>query len=277
MTYSQDIYYLNINAVYRTGGYFAPKLGREWRYEGNHAFCQNKFYYVTKGTFAISIDGKDYTAQPGSWFFIPAGVRHQYHNFPDKPMEKYWMHFDIYPSNDLFFPHDIKHCVNAENAPQVQKLFEEFVALSQSDALPDRLRVKAIILNLIAEYLILAGKKQMNIVDEKDENLRNVLSYINENFKRNLTTNELAAICHMHPTHFIRAFKLKMAQTPQQYITDIRMEYAKQLLHQSDLSIIEIAEETGFYDLAHFSKVFKRHFSLPPSEYRKTAPSKNGD
>ena len=108
--------------------------------------------------------------------------------------------------------------------------------------------------------------------EERDEDMRNVQSYIQENFRRNLTTEELAGVCHMHPTHFIRAFKLRMAQTPHQYISDVRMEYARQLLDRSDRSILEIAEEAGFYDLAHFSRTFKRHFAMTPTQYRKTLP-----
>jgi len=268
----QELDYLNLNAIYRQGGYFAPDLGTPWRLNTPSAFCQNKFYYVTEGAFFITIDGKDYTAKPGDWFFIPAGVSHQYHRFPDKPMVKYWMHFDLHPSANLLAPLQVHHRVNAAKSPRVQALFEEFGRLHNSRELCDRLRVKAIILDLLAEYIQLAGRNTEVAWDERDEEMRNVLSYIHENFKRNLTTEELAAVCHMHPTHFIRAFKQQTAQTPHQYITDVRMEYARQLLDRSDRTIVQIAEDAGFYDLAHFSRSFKRYFALTPTQYRNTLP-----
>ena len=268
MTHLQDFDFINLNAIYRQGGYYAPKLGTEWRYDGNHSFCQNKFYFAVGGTFQITIDGVDYTARPGDWFFIPAGVLHKYHNFPNEPMEKYWMHFDIYPSVDLLAPLHVQYRVDASRTPRVTELFREFAARCNSSEIYNRLRVKAIILELIAEYIRLAGKHTQIVSDGRDEEMRNILSYINENFRRNLSTEELAAVCHMHPTHFIRAFKLKMAQTPHQYITDIRMEYARQLLDRSDRTIMEIAEDAGFYDLAHFSRVFKRYFAMSPTQYR---------
>lgn len=268
----QDFDFLNLNAIYRQGGYFAPRPGTEWRLNSSEAFCQNKFYFVTEGTFSITIAGTQYIAKPGDWFFIPAYVHHQYHRFPDKPMEKYWMHFDIYPSVNLLAPLQVKYRVNAAGEPGVRALFEEFGRICHSDDLCDRLRVKAIILNLLAEYIRLAGRKTQIVSDRQDEDMRNVLSYINENFRRNLTTEELAEVCHLHPTHFIRAFKIKTAQTPHQYITDIRMEYARQLLDRSDRSIVEIAEDAGFYDPAHFSRAFKRHFAMTPTQYRKNLP-----
>ena len=268
----QDFDFLNLNAIYRQGGYFAPRKGVQWRLDTNHPFSQNKFYYLVEGSFRIAIDGVDYIAQPGDWFFVPAGVLHTYSNFPDKPMKKYWMHFDIYPSANLLAPLQVKHRVNAASEPRVRALFEEFGALCKSNDLTDRLKVKAIILNLLAEYIRLAGRNTEVILDGQDEEMRNVLSYINENFRQTLTVDELAVVCHMHPTHFIRAFKNKMAQTPHQYIADLRMEYARQLLDRSDRSIVEIAEDAGFYDPAHFSRAFKRHFALTPTQYRNTLP-----
>lgn len=268
----QDFAYLNLNATYRQGGYYAPAPGTVWRLDRLHSFCQNKFYYLLEGSFRITIDGAEYTAQPGDWFFIPAGAVHRYSNFPEISMKKYWMHFDIYPSVNLLAPLQVAHRVNAANCPRVKLLFEEFGRLHKSTDLCDRLRMKAVILNLLAEYIRLAERNTQVVWEERDEDMRNVLSYIHENFKRNLTTGELAAVCHMHPTHFIRAFKLKMALTPHQYIADVRMEYARQLLDRSDRSVVEIAEEAGFYDLAHFSRSFKRHFAMTPTQYRKTLP-----
>ena len=272
MNRSQDFDFLNINAIYRQGGYFAPGPTTEWRLNSVEAFCQNKFYFATEGTFSITIEGTKYIAKPGDWFFIPAGVIHQYQRFPDKPMEKYWMHFDIYPSTNLLASLQVKRRVNVANEPQVWALFEEFGKLCHSNNLTDRLKVKAIILNLLAEYICLAGRQTNIFFDRQDEDMRNVLSYINENFRRNLTTEELAAVCHLHPTHFIRAFKLKTAQTPHRYITDIRMEYARQLLDRSNRSIVEIAEDAGFYDPAHFSRMFKRYFAMTPTQYRNALP-----
>ena len=272
MKHLQELDYLNLNAIYRQGGHYKPPLGTRWRLDTNHPFCQNKFYYVVGGTFRITIDGTEYKAKPGDWFFIPAGVIHRYSNFSDKSMEKYWMHFDLYPSSDLLTPLNVKYRVDAARAPRVRELFAEFAQICNSRELYDRLRVKAIILSLLAEYIRLAGSNTEVDLEERNEEMRNVLSYIQQNFRRNLTTGELADICHMHPTHFIRAFKTKMAQTPHQYITDIRMEYARQLLDRSDRSIVEIAEDAGFYDPAHFSRAFKRYFAMTPTQYRNALP-----
>ena len=268
----QELDYQNLNTIFRQGGYYELPVNGVWQLDRMHSFCQNKFYYLTEGSFSITIEGTEYIAQPGDWFFIPAGAMHRYSNIPGVEMKKYWMHFDICPSVNLLAPLQVAYKVNAADSPKVQELFQEFAKLRKSHDLCDRLRVKAIILNLLAEYLRLADKNTQVVWEERDEDMRNVLSYIQENFRRNLTTEELAGVCHMHPTHFIRAFKLRMAQTPHQYIADRRMEYARQLLDRSDRSIIEIASAAGFYDLAHFSRTFKQYYSMTPTQYRKALP-----
>ena len=173
---------------------------------------------------------------------------------------------------NLLAPLQVAYKVNAADCPQVQALFQEFARLRRCKDLCDRLRLKAVILNLLAEYIRLADKNTPVVWGERDEDMRSVLAYIQVNFRRSLTTEELAEVCHMHPTHFIRAFKLRMAQTPHQYIADVRMEYARQLLDRSDRSVIQIAEDSGFYDLAHFSRTFKQYYSMTPTQYRKALP-----
>lgn len=270
MKKNQDVSYLNFNVIYRTGGYFSPPIGTSWTHSGTHAFCQNKFYFVTDGTFSITINGKTYKAKPGDWFFIPAGIKHNYHNFPDKPMAKYWMHFDIFPANELMNDFNVNYHVKVKNTAEITNLFSEFSKICESYLFSDILKVKAIILNLISKYLSLAGKqKVISVRDAQNENLHEVLTFINNNYNKNLSTAILAKISHLHPTHFIRTFKNKMAQTPQQYIINIRMEHAKHLLLKSALSIAEIAERVGYDDPAHFSKLFKKFFSFSPLQYRK--------
>ena len=61
-----------------------------------------------------------------------------------------------------------------------------------------------------------------------------------------------------------------MVQTPQQYIMSKRMDLARQLLKKINMSLCEIVESTGLYDVAHLSKNFNRFYSTTPSRYRKS-------
>lgn len=70
------------------------------------------------------------------------------------------------------------------------------------------------------------------------------------------------------PYHFLRLFRQTFYKTPHQYLTEKRIEKAKQLLISSDLSVTEICFEGGFESLGSFSSLFHRYVGHPPKLYR---------
>ena len=80
---------------------------------------------------------------------------------------------------------------------------------------------------------------------------------------------ELAAVVHFHPNYFISFFKKYFGTSPLKYVNEARLNQAKRLLKSTDESVAQIAEETGFRDLYHFSKRFKASTGYSPSDFRK--------
>lgn len=80
--------------------------------------------------------------------------------------------------------------------------------------------------------------------------------------------NYVASMLLISPAYLSRSFKRITGETLTQYMTKLRVENAKALLESTDLSIGQIGEEVGYRDAFYFSKQFKRHYSIAPSEYR---------
>jgi len=93
-----------------------------------------------------------------------------------------------------------------------------------------------------------------------------VKDYIGNHLNQELTLNKLAAIAQISPYHFLRLFKQSVGVTPHQYILQCRLNQAKHLLQFSDLSIIEIAAQTGFCDQSHLTRCFKRIAGITPKQ-----------
>lgn len=268
MDYLMDVFLANLNIVARAGGFFSAMPGLKWEHP-SYLFEQNKFYYITSGECSITILGKTYDAKPGMWFFIPAGAEHSYHNYSGRPFEKYWMHFDLYPDTKFFDTLNLPFFVLTNDSQEQEKLFSKYVANKKSESLTDKIENKALLLMLLKEYINLAKISETQFNIQPQDTLSSVLSYINENLDKPLTNEDMAEICHMHPNHFPRYFKLKTSQSPHTYIMQKRMESAKRLLEQTQMSISHIAEKTGMWDTAHLSKTFKRFYNISPKEYRK--------
>ncbi len=98
--------------------------------------------------------------------------------------------------------------------------------------------------------------------------LQQVIDYINDYLHHNLSLTELASLVHISPYHFARLFKQSTGMPPHQYVTNCRIERAKQLLAKKELSIIEITQQVGFQSQSHFTTLFRRFLRTTPRDYR---------
>ena len=100
--------------------------------------------------------------------------------------------------------------------------------------------------------------------------LRQALSYINDNLhSTNLKIAEIAIVVGMSPYYFSRLFRQSMGLSPHEYLTQRRLEVAKQMLKKTNLPIVEITAEVGFNSQSHFITLFKQQVGTTPLKYRK--------
>ncbi len=95
-----------------------------------------------------------------------------------------------------------------------------------------------------------------------------IIKFMNENYHRQIENSELCSIIHCSEVSLIAQVRALTGKTPQQYITEKRIENAKENLLSTDLSMKEIAVACGFEDPLYFSKVFKKQTGMPPSEFK---------
>ena len=119
--------------------------------------------------------------------------------------------------------------------------------------------------------LILSEIYHNKALDNSNENsvLVSASKYIQENFQNPISIKQLADKLSLSPSYFIKMFKKAFNTTPTEYIISIRFSYAKQLLSESDLPIVQIAAMCGFNNASYFSYYFKKVLGISPKEYRK--------
>ena len=112
---------------------------------------------------------------------------------------------------------------------------------------------------------------QRNGRDNFDEG-RNVIlkaiEYINNNFKKDIMLEEVASFVNISSFYFSKIFKEYTGKNYVDYITDLRIEVAKEKLREGIISIKEICYEVGYNDPNYFSRVFKKIEGLSPTEYK---------
>lgn len=129
------------------------------------------------------------------------------------------------------------------------------------------------ILNELAntdDYTILnAGKYYLQTQVEDNERINVIFNFIKNNFREQITLEEVSDIANMTIPSFCRYFKKITNKTFTQFVNEYRIIHSQKLLAEQPMSITEICYESGFNNFSYFNRTFKEYTQKSPSEYRK--------
>ena len=104
-----------------------------------------------------------------------------------------------------------------------------------------------------------------------DRRLRRAIEFMHDNCGRELSLAEIAGAAYLSAFHFARLFKKITGVTPHAYLAALRVERARRLLAETDLSITEVGARVGYGSQSHFTKVFREATGLTPRAFREAA------
>lgn len=114
---------------------------------------------------------------------------------------------------------------------------------------------------------------QVTMYKYRDEkytlDLEDIIRYIDNHYMEQVSQSEMAKRIHMSTSYFSKLFKMHTGLNFVDYLTEKRMELAKDLLRTTSLKTYEVASEVGFVESRYFSQLFKKHVNCTPVEYRK--------
>ena len=122
------------------------------------------------------------------------------------------------------------------------------------------------ILNEIFKEII--DKKLYDFQDDFQDDINAVLNYIERNFHKGISLEEVAEYINLSPYYLSKLFKKEMEMNFITYVTNRKIERAKELLENSNLPILNISLDLSFNEPNYFSKVFKKATGMTPSQYR---------
>jgi two-component system, response regulator YesN len=104
---------------------------------------------------------------------------------------------------------------------------------------------------------------------EDRKQIQCALNYIEKNYQRGVTLEEVAEHVHLSPHYLSRLFKKELNINFVNYVSERRINLAKEMLEKTDMPVINIALELSYHEPNYFSKVFKKSTGMTPSEYRR--------
>lgn len=105
--------------------------------------------------------------------------------------------------------------------------------------------------------------------------MQEALRFIKEHYREEITIQQIADALYLSPYYLMHIFKSDIGKTFNTFLTDFRMETAKELLQIPGCKIYEIARQVGYSDVKYFNKLFKKHTGLTPSDFIRIHYAKN--
>lgn len=243
--------------------------------------------YIKKGKGNVTLDFTTHYVEEGDIIIVLPGRIHGISQHEDYSME----YENILFSVDMFraFSHDaldaeffmpmlageidMKSIYDRDDAlyGQLSSCLNRVDSLCSATPKGYRLALKACYFDFF--YILYTNSKKRDDRGRKSyaknlERTKQILSYIDENYKEAISISDIASFCGFSESHFMRFFKNSMGVSFVTYLCDFRLNVAANLLTSSDDSILEIADSCGFTNLSYFNRVFKRKYHITPSEYR---------
>lgn len=239
--------------------------------------------YLLRGSMEIIEDGVCYELLPHRLFFLKSGV----HHWGEKPFEEgsawYYAHFycgepkpqmgelprNIYYDTKVCLdPRDnekyiaLPKLTDCERMRQIQKDFEKMIEAHVHGNIPQAS------IRLWQIFLECAKNAPGDFVE--NAYVRKLREFIQIHGIEGFDAKEVETVCGLSYKYAGTLFKGETGQTIREYQRTLRIRKAKQLLKETDRSVAEIAQLTGFSDVFYFSKVFHAEQGCSPSEYRRT-------
>lgn len=227
--------------------------------------------YIAAGKAQFFFNQKERIVHKGNMVLFRPGETQIYNLYAaDKP-ETYWVHFtgsDVEQLLDYYQMPKGENVFFTGTSPDYQWLYRQMIQelqlmrVNYDDLLTMSLRHIFLMIN---RYLKEVNQIGTDMIDEVER----ATHFFNENYNQPISIEKYAEEHNFTPGWFIQNFKHITKMTPLQYIVSLRITNAMNLLDNTNYNIMQIAAAVGYDNSLYFSRLFKKHTGMSPSEYKK--------
>lgn len=247
-----------------------------WHWHEELEFC-----YVQAGSVKVATAGQIQTFEKGEGFYINGNVLTSMTEAVDCVIDSHLFH-PVFLGGHFKSVYETKYLnpviqnrnldmlpIRGETGAQKQ-LLQKLRQLSKLQSQPD---VELQTRNLISEIWLLLLEELKNtqlktIQNKNHDRILTMLSYIQENYARKLTLQQIADASAVSTRECLRCFQISIRQSPMEYLVEYRIQVAARLLETTNLPVTEIAMRTGWGSNSYFTKMFRRLRGKTPCAHR---------
>lgn len=250
---------------------------------GPHARNHYLFHYIIAGEGTLYANKEAYQIGPGHGFLVVPGQITTYRSSETDPWKYVWVEFDGLRAQESLALAGISGSqpvyTALHKAAGIALQNQMLYLVEHSDASATHLIGQGF---LFLDQLVQSSANQRRASEHRlrDFYIKEALTFIESNFHRDISVEEIAQVCGLNRSYFSRVFRATVGQTPQVYLLQYRMAQAAQLLKTTRLTVAEIASQVSYDNPLHFSRAFKNVHGTSPRSYRAShllPPQQSGD
>jgi AraC-like DNA-binding protein len=241
-----------------------------------HAHEHFQICYVMRGSCVHHVNQRTYVIAKGDLLAVPPFEPHRF--TPSETEEVAMVQIDFMPvvvgPNELLHQNPLfpRIQVSADNQRRIEQLIADMQQEHAAREAGYEELIKADLIRLLVTLFRESSRDtELPKPQAEQQNRRlfhETVDYIERHYTEELHLDEMAGRAAMSPTYFSYIFKVLKGQTFVQYVNDLRIRRALDLLRLTDKSIYEICFETGFNNISHFNRVFRKITGTSPMKYR---------
>lgn len=232
-----------------------------------------------KGCGSVVVDDVDYPMAVGDVLIVYPGESFCVRVNGDRPFARYHIHFDFFhdPGKRLLTPSVSRGC----RWPRLVRLHQDVQARSLCADIVLRMtgltgealqltadgQLKALLGILLEQHEERSPEAKEGVSPSSRKGIMKAVIFIRENYAAAIARDDMAREAGFSVAYFGRAFKSVTGKTPFDYLTDYRLEQARRLMVETDISIGEVAQRCGYEDIHYFSYLFKHRTGITPTEF----------
>ncbi len=240
--------------------------------------------YVLSGKGKYIIDGKEYSVEAGDLVICNPGVKHTHLVVnPKEPTIEFISGFTDFHFKNMA-PNSIElrdgSCIihmSSELRQEISMHCYAMIAERESNQPGRYFMFKTHLMQML--LLVIREISEIEKTDQtgcnfesynKSYAVNRIINYLNENYEHKISLEQIAHNIYLSPVYISKIFKEETGESPINYLIKIRLEKAKDILQSKNSgSIKNIANQVGYEDVYHFSKLFKKYYGVSPLYYRK--------
>lgn len=217
-------------------------------------------HYVYSGKGIFRTDSAEYKIGAGQFFLIKPNQLTYYKADSDNPWLYRWIEFNGSMTDKILAVFDTPVLSDSDNS--IGDILKDIV---QSGTIPFEVLMQKM-WSFIAELRRTFGTAPQT---PSEEYVRRAVSFIKSNIHKKITVHDIAEHIGIDRSYLCRLFGQYRSISPQQYIINTKMNAAAQYMKNTNISVSEAANSVGYCDYHVFNKVFKKHFGISPSAWKK--------